>query len=43
VMGLLQIVVAVGAIVAWQRRLPRGRQTRAAWATATDAGPTINS
>ena len=43
VMGLLQIVVAVAAICAWQRRLARGRPTRSAWAAAPGGSPGINS
>jgi DHA3 family macrolide efflux protein-like MFS transporter len=43
IMGLIQIVVAVAAIGAWQRRPAWGRQTPAAWATVTDASPGINS
>jgi len=42
-MGLIQIVVAVAAIGASQRRPARGRQAPAAWATAPDASPGINS
>ena len=42
-MGLIQIVVAVAAIGASQRRPARGRQAPAAWATAPAASPGINS